>query len=97
MVMPDWLRDYGAVSVAALAGSVTNGGRWVDVNGNFSRARAVTELATAVSMSVGLMAVGEYTHVDLKVLCGLGVLGGWLGPKTVADWVLKKWFGGTAP
>jgi hypothetical protein len=53
-------------------------------------ARVVTELATAVGLSMGIMALGESLHVDLKVLVGLAVFGGWLGPAAVSDMVLSR-------
>lgn len=96
MILPPWLSDYGAVSASALAGSLANGGRWRGVDGKFSFGVMVPELAAAVALAVGIMALGEYSHglIDLKVLAGLGVLGGWLGPKPVADFVIRKFFGG---
>lgn len=53
-------------------------------------ARVVTELATAIGLSMGVLAVGEYFHVDLKALVGLAVFSGWLGPAAVSDMVLSK-------
>lgn len=90
--IPPWISDYGAVSFAALFGSLANGSRWKNETGQFERARILTETATAVALSIGIMAAGEYSHgiLDLKILAGLGVIGGWLGPKPVADYALRK-------
>lgn len=94
MALPDWVSDYGAVSGAALAASVANGSRWKGTDGKYDMHRLVPELATAVCLAIGIMAVGEYSHglIDIKVLVGLGVLAGWLGPQPVADWVVNKFF-----
>lgn len=99
MALPDWVSDYGAVSGAALAASVANGSRWKGLDGKYQWSRLVPEMATAVCLSIGIMAVGEYSHglIDIRVLVGLGVLSGWLGPQPVADWVVNKFFGGGRP
>lgn len=92
--IPDWVSDYSAVSGAALAASVANGSRWRRADGTWDWHRLAPELATAVCLAMGIMAVGEYSHglVDLKVLVGLGVLAGWLGPQPVADFVVARFF-----
>jgi hypothetical protein len=53
-------------------------------------ARVLPEVATAIGLSVGVMALGTYGHVDLKILAGLAVFAGWLGPAAVSDMVLAK-------
>lgn len=93
MHTPDWLPDYGVTAFAALCGSVARGKAWTDPGGRLLVARVVTELATAVGLSMGVLAAGEYFHVDLKALIGLAVFSGWLGPAAVSDMVLSK-FGG---
>ena len=92
MTLPSWLSEYGAVSAAAFFGSLANGSRWKGPAGNFIWSRVITEGATVVALAIGIMAFADYVRgaVDLKVLCGAGVLAGWLGPRTVADFVLSK-------
>ncbi len=94
MALPDWLPDYGGTSFAALVGSLARGKSWLGVDGRLLKARVVTELATAVGLSMALVAAGEYFHVDLRVLLGLGVFAGWLGPAAVSDMVLARIPGG---
>lgn len=53
-------------------------------------ARFLTEAATAVGLSMAAVAVGEYFHVDLKILVGVAVFAGWLGPAAVGDLVLSR-------
>lgn len=50
----------------------------------------VTEAATAVGLAVVIISAGQYYHVDPKVIAGLCVGGGWLGPVTVSDFVMQK-------
>lgn len=92
MTVPDWLTEYSAVAAATFFGSFANGPRWRDSEGRFCLSQFVTEGATVVALTVGLIGLADYSHgaIDLKVLCGGGVLFGWLGPKPIADWVLEK-------
>lgn len=90
MTPPDWLSEYGAVGISAFFGGIANGSRWRDAQGNWVWRRTFIEMGTAVAIAIGLMALAESTHVDLKILCGLGVLAGWLGPRPVADYALRK-------
>lgn len=90
MATPDWLPDYGVTAFAALCGSVARGKSWTDLAGRVLMARVVTELATAVGLAMGVVAAGEYFHVDLKALIGLAVFSGWLGPAAVSDLVLSR-------
>ena len=90
MQVPDWLAPYGATAMAALLGSVARGKTWVGGDGRLMLVRVLPELATAVGLSIGVMAIGSYTHVDLKVLAGIAVFAGWLGPVAVSDMVLSK-------
>ena len=94
MQLPDWLGQYGAVSGSAFLGSVANanGSRWRRADGRFDGWQIFTEGVTVVALAVGIVALSDYTKgiLDLKVLCGLGVIGGWLGPQSVADFALKK-------
>lgn len=94
MQVPDWLPEYGAVSGAALLGSVANakGSRWRGIDGRIDWHTVIVEGATVIGLSVGIIAFGDWTKgvVDLKVLCGIGVIAGWLGPETVAGFVLEK-------
>ena len=94
MQLPDWLTQYGAVSGSALLGSVANanGSRWRRSDGRFDGWQIFTEGVTVVGLAVGIIGLADYTKgiLDLKILCGLGVISGWLGPQSVAAFVLKK-------
>lgn len=92
MQLPGWVNDYGAVSAAAFFGSLANGSRWKDGTGSFVWSRIITEGATVIGLAIGIMAFADWTKgvVDLKVMCGAGVLAGWLGPQTVANFVLSR-------
>ena len=96
MTLPDWLPPYGATAIAALCGSVARGKTWRGEDGKFQMAKVIPEVATALGLSMGVMALGEYGHVDLKILAGLAVFAGWLGPAAVADMVLSR-IGGKKP
>lgn len=90
MQAPDWLPEYGVMGFAALIGSVARGKSWTGGDGKVLVARVVTELATAVGLAMAVVSAGEYFHVDLKVLVGLAVFSGWLGPAAVSDMVLSR-------
>ena len=92
MVLPDWVTEYSAVAAATFFGSFANGPRWRDSSGNFCLSQFLTEGATVLGLTVGLIGLADYSHgiIDLKVLCGGGVLFGWLGPKPIADFVLTR-------
>lgn len=92
MQLPDWLPEYGAVAAATFFGSFANGPRWRDASGRFCLSQFLTEGATVVGLTIGLIGLADYSHgvLDLKVLCAGGVLFGWLGPKPIADWVLIR-------
>ena len=92
MNTPDWLPEYGAVAAATFFGSFANGPRWRNATGGFSRPQFFTELSAVLGLTIGLIALADYSHglIDLKVLCGGGVVFGWLGPQPVATWVLEK-------
>lgn len=90
LVLPDWVGEYAAVTASALFGGIANGSRWRDQSGAWQWSRVGIETATAVALSVGIMALGETTHLDLKILSGLGVLAGWLGPRAVSGLALKR-------
>ena len=89
MQAPEWLPEYGAMAFAAFVGSVARGRNWVD-GGRFLIAKFVTEVCTAVGLSMAVVAVGEYFHVDMKILVGLAVFSGWLGPAAASDLVMSK-------
>lgn len=88
--VPEWVPQYGAMSFAALVGSVARGRSWQGSDGKLVMTRVVTELATALGLSMGMMALGEWLHWDVKVLVGLAVFAGWLGPAAVSDMVLSR-------
>lgn len=88
--VPDWLSEYSAVAVSAFFGGVANGSRWKDDQGKWSWSRVGIEAMTALALSVAIIALAERFDLDLRILCGLGVLSGWLGPKPVADFALKR-------
>lgn len=90
MGIPDWLPPYGATAAAALFGSVARGKTWRGEDGKIQMGRVFPEIATALGLSIGVMALGEYGHVDLKILAGLAVFAGWLGPAAVSDMVLAR-------
>ena len=90
MTLPDWASGYGATAGAALVGSIARGRSWLGADGRFRMTRLLPEVATAVGLSFGIMAVGEWGHVDLKVLAGMAVFAGWLGPAAVADMALAR-------
>ena len=77
---------------ATFFGSFANGPRWRGSDGKFSASQFLTEAATVIGLTIGLIGLADYSHgaIDLKVLCGAGVLFGWLGPKPIADWVLTR-------
>ena len=88
--IPDWASEYAAVAASAFFGGVANGNRWRDAGGNWIWQRIVIEAMTALALAIGIIALAGLANVDLRILCGLGVLGGWLGPRPVADYALKK-------
>ncbi len=92
MQVPDWVTEYGAVAAATFFGSFANGPRWRDSSGHFCRAQFVTEGATVIALTIALIGLAQWSHgvIDLKVLCGGGVLFGWLGPQPIAQWFLEK-------
>lgn len=94
MQAPDWLPEYSVMGFAALIGSVARGRSWQGPDGKLVMARAVTELATAVGLSMGVVGLGEWLHVDIKVLVGLAVFSGWLGPAAVSGMVLDRFMPG---
>ena len=87
MQTPEWLPEYGATAFAALVGSVARGKSWITADGKFHIARLVTELSTAVGFGMIVISAGDYFHVDLRVLIGIAVFGGWLGPAAAWDFV----------
>lgn len=90
MNIPGWLPPYGATALAALCGSVARGKTWQDPGGRLLMSRVFPEAATALGLSVGVVALGSYANVDLKVLAGIAVFAGWLGPAAVSDMVLSR-------
>ena len=90
MQPPDWLPPYGATALAAFIGSLARGRSWHGPDGRLVMARFLTEACTALGLSMAVVAAGEYFHVDLKVLVGIAVFGGWLGPAAVGDLVLSR-------
>lgn len=90
MEAPDWFPSYGATAFAALVGSLARGRAWRGADGRLVVARFLTEGATAVGLSMAVVAAGEYFHVDLKLLIGVAVFAGWLGPAAVSDMVLSR-------
>jgi hypothetical protein len=90
MTLPDWLPTYGATAGAALVGSFMRGKSWVGEDGKFLKARIVTETSTAVGLSIAVMAIGYWKHVDEPVLLGIAVIAGWLTPSGVWDVVKSR-------
>ena len=90
MTVPDWLAPYGATAGAALVGSLMRGKSWILDDGRLDRARVITETSTAIGLSIAVMAVGYWKHVDEPVLLGLAVLAGWLTPSGVWDLVKSR-------
>ena len=50
----------------------------------------MTEAATAVGLSMAVVGLGTIWLVDLKLLIGIAVFAGWLGPAAVSDLVLSR-------
>ncbi len=90
METPPWLPEYGAMAFAALVGSVARGRSWAGPDGRIAVARVAVELATAVGLSMAVVAGGDYFHIDMRILIGLAVFSGWLGPAAVSDMVMTK-------
>lgn len=90
MEVPSWLPEYGAMAFAALVGSIARGRNWLGLDGRFAVTRAAVELSTAVGLSMAVVACGDYFHVDMRILVGLAVFSGWLGPAAVSDMVVAK-------
>lgn len=90
MQAPDWLPGYGATALAAFIGSLARGRSWHGPDGRLVMARFLSEGATAMGLSMAVVALGEYAHIDLKILVGIAVFTGWLGPAAVGDLVLSR-------
>lgn len=75
---------------AAGLGSVARGRNWVDAAGKFVLSKFMTEGATALGLAIGIVALGDKFALDMKLVAGLCVFAGWLGPAAVSDFVLKK-------
>lgn len=90
MELPSWLPEYGAMSFAALVGSIARGRSWTGPDGKIAVARVVVELSTAVGLSMVVVSCGDYFHIDMRILVGLAVFSGWLGPAAVSDMVMSK-------
>lgn len=45
---------------------------------------------------MAVVACGDYFHIDMRILIGLAVFSGWLGPAAVSDMVMSK-FGWRKP
>lgn len=90
MQAPEWLPQYAATGAAALIGSLARGRSWRGPDGRVHVVLIVPELVTAIALSIGVMALGSYGHVDMKILAGLAVFAGWLGPAAVSDLVMAK-------
>lgn len=90
MQAPDWLPQYGGMSALALFGSLARGRSWRSQDGKLMWARVIPEAATAVCLSVAVMALGDWVHVDLKIVAAIAVFAGWLGPAAVGDMVLAR-------
>lgn len=90
MVLPDWVPQYGGMAALAGVGSVARGKQWFGQDGRFMWAKFLSEAATAIGLGVVIVAAGEYWHIDARVLSGLCVGAGWLGPAAVSELVLEK-------
>ena len=97
MQAPDWLPPYGGTAVAAWVGCVARGRSWRDADGRLVVARFLTEAATAVGLSMAVVGLGTIWLVDLKLLIGIAVFAGWLGPAAVSDLVLARLPGKKVP
>lgn len=82
--------QYAWMTLLALCGSIARGKQWVDANGRFLVSKFISEIATAICLAVGAVWAGSYLHVEMAAVAALSVLGGWLGPAAVADFVISK-------
>lgn len=80
------LRQYGAFAALAFAGSFMRANKWKDeVTGKIVWFRVITEMATAVAVGAVAVGIGEYYHLDQRVVGGLCGLLGLLGPAFFAS------------
>jgi hypothetical protein len=80
------LRQYGTFVGLAFAGSFLRANKWKDEATNpVVWFRVVTEIATAIAVGSVAVGIGEYFHLDQRVIGGLCGLLGLLGPAFFAS------------
>lgn len=82
-VVANWVgevRAYSAYIALAFAGSFLRASQWQDEHGKVMWFRVFTEIPTAVAVGAIAVGIGQYFHLEPKIIGGLcGVLG-LLGP-----------------
>lgn len=80
------LRQYGAFAALAFAGSFLRANKWKDeATGKIVWFRVITEIGTAIAVGSVAVGIGEYYHLDPRVVGGLCGLLGLLGPAFFAS------------
>lgn len=73
--------EYGAYIGVAFAGSFLRASKWRDdATGNIVWFRVFTEIPTAIAVGAVAVGIGEYYHLDNRIIGGICGLLGLLGP-----------------
>jgi phage shock protein PspC (stress-responsive transcriptional regulator) len=80
------IRQYGAFAGLAFAGSFLRASKWKDEGSDkIVWFRVITEIGTAIAVGAVAVGIGEYYHLDMRVVGGLCGLLGLLGPAFFAS------------
>lgn len=80
------LKQYGSFAGLAFAGSFLRANKWKDEGSDkIVWFRVITEIGTAIAVGSVAVGIGEYYHLDLRVVGGLCGLLGLLGPAFFAS------------
>lgn len=75
------VRDYALYIGVAFAGSFMRASRWKDeTTGKIVWFRVATEIPTAIAIGAIAVGIGEYYHLDRRIIGGICGLLGLLGP-----------------